>query len=86
VFQGLDLRTARGRRIRSLHQAYAEQFDDQADESVADRPIIQAAILRVAKLQVIVVSSSLARRSMFSWRTSSSPSRRLWRFGFSNSS
>ena len=54
VFHGLDLRTARGRRIRSLHQAYAERFDDQADESVAEQPIIQAAILRVAKLQVIV--------------------------------
>ena len=48
------MRTARGHRIRSLHQAYAEKFDDQADESVAEQPIIQAAILRVAKLQVIV--------------------------------
>jgi len=46
VFQGLDLRTARGCRIRSLHQAYAEQFDDQADEPVRgphdarDHPLI----------------------------------------------
>src|SRR4029077_3032052 len=54
VFQGLDLRTGRGRRIRSLHQGYAEEFDVRADESVPEQPIIQAAILRVAKLQVIV--------------------------------
>jgi len=49
VFRGLDLRTVRGRRIRSLYASYAVQtgLDD-------DNLVHQGAVLKIAKLQVIV--------------------------------
>jgi hypothetical protein len=48
VFRGLDLRTTKGRRIRHLYAGYAAQVGESADL------IVEAATLKVAKLQVIV--------------------------------
>jgi hypothetical protein len=49
TFRGLDLRTVRGRRIRALYAPYMEQagLDDA-------NLVHQSAVLKVAKLQVIV--------------------------------
>jgi hypothetical protein len=49
VFRGLDLRTTRARRIRTLYASYVEQT-----ELDGDNLIHQSAVLKVAKLQVIV--------------------------------
>ena len=49
VFRGLDLRTTRGRRIRSLYASYTKQTGLDGDDLIH-----QSAVLKVAKLQVIV--------------------------------
>jgi hypothetical protein len=48
VFRGIDLRTTKGRRIRHLYTGYAAQVGEMDDL------IVQAATIKVAKLQVIV--------------------------------